>query len=207
MKSALELHNESLDTNINKVDVYNKWAKSYDTYVESLDYNGPKNIVSYFQKLLKTNIVNNKKELKILDFGCGTGKVGEEIKKNINIPYFLEGVDISENMLELAKQKNVYNKITNIDLTKEKYNEKYDVILSSGVFLEGHVDIFNINRLCDLLNNNKGLIMFTIRNSFKETNKEDFLKYVINNKKFRGVTIKDIEYLKDVKCALVILSI
>jgi predicted TPR repeat methyltransferase len=207
MKSALELHNESLDTNINKVDVYNKWAKSYDTYVESLDYNGPKNIVSYFQKLLKTNIVNNKKELKILDFGCGTGKVGEEIKKNINIPYFLEGVDISENMLELAKQKNVYNKITNIDLTKEKYNEKYDVILSSGVFLEGHVDIFNINRLCDLLNNNKGLIMFTIRNSFKETNKEDFLKYVINNKKFRGVTIKDIEYLKDVKCTLVILSI
>ena len=207
MKSALELHNESLDTNINKVDVYNKWAKSYDTYVESLDYNGPKNIVSYFQKLLKTNIVNNKKELKILDFGCGTGKVGEEIKKNINIKYFLEGVDISENMLELAKQKNVYNKITNIDLTKEKYNEKYDVILSSGVFLEGHVDIFNINRLCDLLNNNKGLIMFTIRNSFKETNKEDFLKYVINNKKFRGVTIKDIEYLKDVKCTLVILSI
>jgi len=120
MKSSLELHNDSLDPNINKVEVYNKWAESYDTYVESLDYNGPKNIVSYFQKLLKTNIVNNNQKLKILDFGCGTGKVGEEIKKNINIPYFLEGVDISENMLELARQKNVYNKITNIDLTKEK---------------------------------------------------------------------------------------
>ena len=207
MKSALELHNDSLNPNINKVDVYNKWAESYDTYVESLDYNGPKNIVSYFQKLLKTNSVNNKQELKILDFGCGTGKVGEEIKKNINIPYFLEGIDISENMLELAKRKNVYNKITNIDLTKEKYNEKYDVILSSGVFLEGHVDICNINRLCDLLNINKGLIMFTIRNTFKETNNNDFLKYVINNKRFRCVTIKDIEYLKEVKCTLVILSI
>lgn len=207
MKSALELHNDSLDPNINKVDLYNKWAESYDTYVESLDYNGPKNIVSYFQKLLKTNTINNNQKLKILDFGCGTGKIGEEIKKNINIPYFLEGIDISENMLELAKQKNIYNKITNIDLTKEKYNEKYDIILSSGVFLEGHVDICNINRLCDLLNNNKGLIMFTIRNTFKETNNEDFLKYVINNKKFRGVTIKDIKYLKDVKCTLVILSI
>lgn len=206
MKSCLELHNDSLDPNINKVHVYNKWAESYDTYVELLDYNGPKNIVSYFQKLLKTNTINNNQKLKILDFGCGTGKVGEEIKKNINIPYFLEGVDISENMLELARQKNVYNKITNIDLTKEKYNEKFDVILSSGVFLEGHVDICNINRLYDLLNNN-GLIMFTIRNTFKETNNEDFLMYVINNKRFRCVTIKEIEYLKDVKCTLVILSI
>ena len=109
-------------------------------------------------------------------------------------------------MLELAKRKNVYNKIINIDLTNEKYNEKYDVILSSGVFLEGHVDICNINRLCDLLNK-KGIIMFTIRNTFKETNNEDFLKYVINNKRFRCVTIKEIEYLKDVKCTLVILSI
>ena len=49
--------------------------------------------------------------------------------------------------------------------------------------------------------------MFTIRNTFKETNNEDFLKYVINNKRFRCVTIKEIEYLKDVKCTLVILSI
>lgn len=207
MKSALELHNDSLDPNINKIDVYNKWAEHYDAYVESLDYNGPKNIVSNFQKILKNNNVNNNKELKILDFGCGTGKVGEEIKNFINIPYFLEGIDISENMLEIAKQKNVYNKITNLDLTKEKYNEKYDVILSSGVFLEGHVDICNINKLYNLLNNKKGIIMFTIRNTFKETNNEDFLKYVINNKRFKSITIKDIDYLKDVNCILVILSI
>ena len=49
MKSALELHNDSLDPNINKIDVYNKWAESYDTYVESLDYNGPKILYHIFK--------------------------------------------------------------------------------------------------------------------------------------------------------------
>lgn len=205
MENSLLLHKKSLDPNTNKIDVYNDWAKNYDEYVNSLDYVGPKNIVLSLKTILNEN-KNKKKNLKILDFGCGTGKVGEELKNHLNINYNLEGIDISQNMLANAEKKKVYNNLTNIDLTIKNYEEKYDIILSSGVFLEGHVNIENVNKLHKLLNEN-GILLFTIRNSFIESNKDDFLKYVLNNNNFDYNDVKNIEYLKNVKCKLVCMKI
>ena len=200
MKTPYQLHEESLDPNSNNVDVYNNWAKTYDNYVDSLDYMGPKNIVKNLLKLLE----KEDKTLQILDFGCGTGKVGEELRNQFNSSYYLEGIDISPNMLKNAEKKNIYNELNNIDLTKESYNKKFDIILSSGVFLEGHVNINNISRLQKLLNKN-GILLFTIRETFKDSNSEDFYKYVLSNKSFISYSIIDIEYLKNVKCKLVIM--
>lgn len=202
-KTPTELHKESLNPNNNIVEIYNRWAETYDNYVESLDYMGPKNIV-----LKLKSIISHDKSTKIsiLDFGCGTGKIGEQLNQIIINPYYLEGVDVSENMLKIAKQKGNYNILTNIDLTTQKYNKKYDIILSSGVFLEGHIDISNIDKLYNLLDKN-GLLLFTIRETFKENNKDDFFKYVLNNPKFNSVSIINIEYLNNVDCKLVILQI
>ena len=196
-----ELHEKSLDPKSDNNEIYNEWASNYDEYVDSLDYNGPSNIVSFF----KEKIIN-KDNLKILDFGCGTGKVGEEIRKQLNNKNIhIEGIDISNKMIEIAISKNVYDQNTLIDLTKNNYDKKYDYILSSGVFLEGHVSINNINKLCNLLHDN-GILIFTIRKTFKESNKSDFEKYVLKNKNFRNVYISDIEYLKNVSCNLVCLT-
>jgi predicted TPR repeat methyltransferase len=196
-----ELHDKSLNPYIDNNEIYNQWAKNYDKYVDSLEYNGPRNIVSFFKEKFET-----KNNFKILDFGCGTGKVGEELRKQLNNKdFYLEGIDISAKMIDIAISKKVYNKNTLVDLTKTIYNEKYDYILSSGVFLEGHVSIKNINRLFDLLKKN-GLLIFTIRTSFKDNNYIDFKKYVLENKKFNDVYITDIEYLKNVSCNLVCLT-
>lgn len=196
-----ELHEKSLDPNIDNNEIYNEWASNYDEYVDSLDYNGPSNIVSFFKEK-----VIDKNNLTILDFGCGTGKVGEEVRKQLNNKnIYIEGIDISNKMIEIAISKNVYNHNTLIDLTKKKYNKKYDYILSSGVFLEGHVSINNIDKLYNLLNDN-GILLFTIRKSFKESNKSDFEKFVLKNKNFSNVYISDIEYLKNVSCNLVCLT-
>ena len=196
-----ELHEKSLDPNIDNNEIYNEWASNYDEYVDSLDYNGPSNIVSFFKEK-----VINKNNFSILDFGCGTGKVGEEIRKQLNNKNIhIEGIDISNKMIEIAISKNVYDQNTLIDLTKNNYDKKYDYILSSGVFLEGHVSINNINKLYKLLNDN-GILILTIRKSFKESNKSDFEKYVLKNKNFRNVYIYDIEYLKNVSCNLVCLT-
>jgi len=200
MKTPLQLHEESLDPNINNVTIYNDWSTTYDNYVDSLEYKGPQNIVKNLNDLIK----NQEKYLKILDFGCGTGKIGEELKKQLSNSYNLEGIDISPNMLKNAENKNVYNNLTCLDLTKESYNNKYDIILSSGVFLEGHVNINNINNLYKLLNKN-GILLFTIRETFKDNNSEDFYKYVENNNNFTSYSVIDIEYLKDVKCKLVVM--
>lgn len=196
-----ELHEKSLDSNIDNNEIYNEWASNYDEYVDSLDYNGPYNIVYFFKEK-----VINKDNLTILDFGCGTGKVGEEIRKQLDSKnIYIEGIDISNKMIEIAISKNIYDKTTLIDLTKNNYNKKYDYILSSGVFLEGHVTINNIDKLYNLLNNN-GILLFTIRKSFKESNKYDFEKYVLKNKNFSNIYISDIEYLKNVSCNLICLT-
>ena len=51
----------------------------------------------------------------LLDLGCGTGLLGPEIRDHCSR---LEGIDLSSKMLELAKQKNVYDKLTQIDIVE-----------------------------------------------------------------------------------------
>ena len=56
-------------------------------------------------------------QAKILDAGCGTGLVGEIL--NNNEFKNLIGVDFSQEMLNIAIQKNVYQSLELVDLTKK----------------------------------------------------------------------------------------
>ena len=133
------LHNESLKTTTNKNVIYNKWAESYDNYVKSKKYTGPEELVNELYNIIYYRDLENNK-INILDFGCGTGLVGEEIRKHMMI-VSLHGIDISEQMIIKCSNKNCYNKIFNIDLSKNNlkkdYLNKYNFIISSGVFLKG----------------------------------------------------------------------
>ena len=60
--------------------------------------------------------------------------VGEKFKENINknIKYEIDGIDISFEMLNKAKEK-IYNNLYKIN-RKRSHSKKYDLILTSGVF-------------------------------------------------------------------------
>ena len=201
MQYCEDLHKKSMDNSTDKKTVYNDWADNYDEYVKSLDYTGPKEIVNK----LVTYLENTFSKQHILDFGCGTGLVGEELK-NHSYDFTLDGIDVSEKMIEKAQAKQIYNKIFNIDFHKEDFKEdqKYNFIISSGVFLEGHVNFNVIDKLHNILEKD-GVIIVTIRNSYKDKNKDTFYSYIKNNKKFKGADITNIDYLKDVECSLVVL--
>ena len=47
--------------------------------------------------------------------GCGTGLLGTEIKNHCSK---LEGIDLSNKMLALAKQKDVYDKLSQFDIVE-----------------------------------------------------------------------------------------
>ena len=201
MQNCEDLHKKSMDENIDKRLVYDNWASSYDTYVKSLNYTGPKEIVN---KLI-TYLENTNGKQNILDFGCGTGLVGEElIKHNFNI--LLDGIDVSDKMIEIAESKKIYNNIYNINLHIEDFDKdtKYNFIVSSGVFLEGHVNFNVIDKLHNILEKD-GVILVTIRNSYKDKNKETFDSYFKNNSKFKSALVSNIDYLKDVECSLIVL--
>ena len=201
-----QLHNESLKENVDKVDVYDKWADSYEDYVNGLNYQGPSNLAKevfdYFDKSGKDNF-------KILDFGCGTGLVGMEISKIFCGKYIfnMDGIDISEKMIQHSRDKNIYRQLWQLDLFKDILPEQYqyDLIVSSGVFLEGHVGF----RMVDILLNSikpMGIMFFTLRESFRETNKEEYIKYVTDNTRIEILNEFNIQYLPGVKCKLVIIK-
>jgi len=58
-------------------------------------------------------------DVEVLDFGCGTGLVGQCLNqkgfRNVS------GIDVSEKMLELAGQKNSYKQLDKLLLGQEKF--------------------------------------------------------------------------------------
>ena len=54
-----------------------------------------------------------------MDFACGTGLVGEALSK-IGITD-IQGMDISDKMMEKAREKGVYSNLTKLDLGQKDF--------------------------------------------------------------------------------------
>ncbi len=109
-------------------EAFDSWAANYDDEVASVNYEAPRRAVKAALKVCDDG--------KWLDLGCGTGLVGQELKK-IKGEYkiFLEGCDFSEEMLKIAKEKKVYSKLEKCDIYKLPFKEKsYDLVIAVGVF-------------------------------------------------------------------------
>jgi len=141
---------------------YQNWTNNNKYNKDMIDWNytAPQETVS----VLKKYALN--KNSKILDAGCGTGLVGIELKKYgySNI----DGVDFSQNMLDLVPQ-GIYKKIEKVDLNKllKFKNNTYDVVMCVGTFTYGHVMPKALDELIRITKN-KGLICFTINEGIYE---------------------------------------
>ena len=156
---------------------YHNWTKKnkYNQDMVNWKYTAPQETVS----VLKKYALN--KNCKILDAGCGTGLVGIELKKcgYSNI----EGVDFSQNMLDLVPQ-DIYKKIEKIDLNKflKFKDDTYDVVMCVGTFTYGHVKPQALDELIRITKN-KGLICFTINEGiYEEYGFDNKIKELSNNK-------------------------
>ena len=101
------------------------YSKYYDLLYQDKDYDAE---VEYINSLIQNH--TNKVET-ILDLGCGTGKHDELL---CDKGYKIHGVDISEEMLKLARlrRKGRENNLTfsRSDITKLDLGQKFDVIIS-----------------------------------------------------------------------------
>ena len=95
---------------------------------------------------------------KILDLGCGTGLAGQKFHTPKNT---FTGVDISQNMLNIARLTGAYQHLFCQDITKHLKNNnlKYDLVLALDVlnYLE------NFNELAGLLKPTP--LLFTVENA------------------------------------------
>lgn len=95
---------------------YYKYSDFYDIFNKYRNYNREIRFI--------LNMTKNKKW--ILDLGCGTGTHLNILE---NLGYIVNGIDKSENMVALAREK-VKSEIYNMDILDYKLDEKYDAIIA-----------------------------------------------------------------------------
>ena len=137
--------------------IYKNWASDYESDVI--------NLAGYVGHLITSDLLLNylrNTESKVLDAGCGTGLVGEILYKN-NFRN-MDGVDFSQEMLNIAHQKNIYQSLKLVDLTKklDYENDSFDAVICAGTFTCGHVGPEALREMVRITKQG-GYICFTVR--------------------------------------------
>ena len=115
--------------------VYADWAANYDRDVfATLKVIGTDTIADLLRE--HTPDIEN---ARVLDAGCGTGAVAARLKKHGFA--HIDGVDLSPDMLNIARAKQLYRTLLEADLNQPfKLPESpYTAIVSAGTFTTGHV--------------------------------------------------------------------
>ena len=141
---------------------YAQWAKSYDQEVGENGYITPLRIAEALARHVKDL------SIPILDYGCGTGISGQAFQEAGFLT--IDGVDISDEMLEVAAQKKMYRRLevfapeTGPDVKLGAYN----IIAAVGVIGAGAAPLAVLDQIMALLAP-KGLLVF----SFNDHTLED----------------------------------
>jgi predicted TPR repeat methyltransferase len=109
---------------------FDSFAASFDSKLAKLSYRAP----ALVAEALKRSRAAPSNSLDVLDVGCGTGLCGPLIA-----PYArrLVGVDLSERMLDRARERNVYDELVQGELTAylADCTESFDVIVSADTLV------------------------------------------------------------------------
>ena len=111
--------------------LYDEWSDSYDTEVGEHGYKTPRRMAEAIAS------VTVDREQPILDYGCGTGLLGQELR--LQGFATVDGLDPSVGMLEKARGLEMYRNLTLLDLSKELTlgGIAYQTIAACGVISTG----------------------------------------------------------------------
>ncbi len=125
-----DIQNENYDLN---------FSEFYELYLTSHAKRAYKKI----NKILEDEKIYDTKNMKIIDFMCGTGTLLSYFEGK----YLTEGVDISATMLNIAKRNLISTKFTEADATKYYSKTKYTVALSTADAVNHLPNIASVNKL------------------------------------------------------------
>ncbi|MDX9917745.1 MAG: class I SAM-dependent methyltransferase [Gudongella sp.] len=104
---------------------YGKFSELYDYLMDDFDY---KLWAEYIREIFAKYNMNTKS---ILEMACGTGNLTSEL---LELGYFVDAFDKSEEMLALARNKlRKYKRarLFSLDMTHYNMNKKYDAVISA----------------------------------------------------------------------------
>lgn len=111
--------------------LYRRFAEYYDfNMLDELDYKAPGLLIDAVVR----HLPRGTDSLRVLELGCGTGLVGPLLRP---LARFLEGIDLSPEMLEQARKRDAYDALHVADLTRwlEGEGEPYDLVIACDVLI------------------------------------------------------------------------
>ena len=118
---------------------YDEWAATYESdLVSDMQYVAHIHTAKLFSEYV------NDIDARVLDVACGTGLVGEELRK---LGYrSVDGTDFSAEMLRVSRKRGVYQNVFKHDFTQPlELPAKYDALICVGLFA------FNEPKITDLI--------------------------------------------------------
>ncbi len=168
-------------------DLYGTWANTYDTgFARDQGYQLPQVVAQAF--------VENGGKGPVLDVGAGTGLGAVALSKLGVTP--IDGVDLSPEMLAVARAKNLYRTLIEADITQPLPNTpRYAGIISAGTFTLGHVGPDGLEML---LNGAAANTLFTISVNAKHFETAGFATFLERAAgKITNLTFKDLKIYDD----------
>ena len=145
-----------LKTTEEVMEYYDEWGNNnkYNKDMAEWNYSGPKETVDTFRKYALN------KDILIFDAGCGTGLVGQQLKKHDYKNF--HGADLSQKLLDSVPE-NLYQKLIKADLNQaiNVSDNTYNAVMCVGTFTYGHVKPRAIDEFIRITKKD-GLICFTI---------------------------------------------
>ena len=142
--------------------LFDKYADTFDqSLVQKLEYCGPRVIFEMVRENSPTGSFGS-----ILDLGCGTGLVGVEFRSFCNR---IEGIDLSKSMINQAKKRNLYDKLTKVELKEYLLSAdlNFDYFIATDVFIYVG-DLLELFRIIKSKNKKPGRIAFTTEHTLKD---------------------------------------
>jgi len=137
-------------------EIYDNWAEDYERRILSYGYSTPAVTAGFFGRYVKPE------DGPVLDAGAGTGITGEVLAP---LGYRdLVGIDISPNMLELARKKGVYKDLRQMELggQLDLPSDAFAAVVATGVFAAGHAPPESFEELIRATKSG-GYIIFSVR--------------------------------------------
>ena len=158
MTEAFLKQSYKLETVDHTRDYYRDWAASYDAEITENGYQTPRRCAQALARHC------DNPEASILDIGCGTGLSGLAFRSAGFVN--LSGNDLSQEMLDIAKTRDIYTNLTLADLNHplDFAQGSFDVIAAVGVISVGHAPPTAIEQMFDKLGPG-GFFVFSINDA------------------------------------------
>lgn len=123
----------ALRSSKDNIEYYRDFARIYDDqYATRMGYSYPAALAQVYSTYKNTD------DIPVADIGCGTGLVACELGLPVS---HIDGIDISDEMLSVAREKSLYRECYQIDLKSgiEGLPVDYGAVVSAGTFTFGHL--------------------------------------------------------------------